>query len=168
VPATLAATVTAALAAPTPQPWLTLATVLGLFGGTILVVVAVLRWTGGPGSLTRRRAVPVGLAAEAAALVVGWRIGLPAEVFAAFAAFFVAGLLMLAGERANVSAHCLTFGTLTGLLLGWFPAVGFAAVLLLAVLAAARLALRQHTLVQATIGALVGCALGLLAANLVA
>jgi len=164
LPATLAATVLAALSASTARPVVALLTVVGLFGGALLAALALVRLVWGPGSLTRRRVVPVALAFEVAALVVGWSIGVPPEVFRAFGAFFAAGLAMLAGARANVSAHCLAFGTLTGLLLGWFPAWGAGAVALLLLLVAARVSLRQHTLTQALAGAAAGCVIGTLAA----
>ncbi|GIG21148.1 hypothetical protein Cch01nite_18720 [Cellulomonas chitinilytica] len=163
VPATLAATVLASLVAASP-PWATLAMVVGLFGGTLLAAIGILRWLGGPGSLTRHRAVPVVLAAEVLALVAGWLMGLPSEVIRAFIAFFVVGLVTRVGARANISAHCLFFGTLTGLLLGWIPIAGMCALALLMALAAARVALRQHTAPQALWGGLGGIAIGALAA----
>ncbi len=141
--------------------------VVGLFGGTLLAAIGILRWLGGPGSLTRHRAVPVVLAAEVLALVAGWLMGLPpSEVIRAFIAFFVVGLVTRVGARANISAHCLFFGTLTGLLLGWIPPIaGMCALALLMALAAARVALRQHTAPQALWGGgLGGIAIGALAA----
>lgn len=166
LPVTVAATVVAALVAPTARPWATLALVVGLFGGAAVLVVAVLRWRGGPGAVTRRRAVPVVLVAELAALAAGVAAGVPQEVVRGFVAYFVVGAVALAGARANISAHTLLAGALVGLLLGWLPVVGLVGLVALAALAAARVVLGQHTWPQAVLGALVGAGVGLLAATL--
>ena len=160
---TVAATLLAALVPETESRLATLGLVVGLFGGAVVLVIGVMRLVGGPDYATRRRAVPAVLAAEAAALVIGYFLELPREVFAAFAAYFVVGVVALAGARWNISAHGLMAGALTGLLLGWIPAVGLAALVVLVALAGARVVLGQHTIAQAGAGAIVGCGVGLLA-----
>lgn len=163
LPATLLATLVAAWVGEPAHPWIAAGTVVGLFGGSVVLVLVILRLIGGAGSVTRRRAVPWVLAAELVALAVGAALGVPREVFAAFAAFFVVGLVALAGARTNVSAHCLMAGALVGLLLAWAPPLGATGVLALLALARARVALRQHTAPQAVTGAVVGLVAGVVA-----
>ncbi len=160
---TVAATVVAALVAPTANRWATLALVVGLFGGAAVLVIAAMRRFGGPGFVTRRRAVPAVLVAELVALGAAYLLDVPGEVFRAFAAYFVVGVVALAGAKANISAHGLMAGALAGLLLGWLPVVGVIAAVVLVALALSRVVLRQHTPAQAAAGAVVGCLAGFLA-----
>lgn len=163
LPSTVLATVVAAWAGGPERRWATVGLTAGLFAGTALVTLALLRVVGGPGWLTRRRAVPWVLGAELGALAVGVAVGVPDEVVRAFGACFAAGLVALVGARQDVSAHGLLAGTLVGLLLGWFPGLGVAGVAVLGALAWARVRLGEHTAAQAVTGAVVGAALGLVA-----
>ncbi|MBB2923620.1 hypothetical protein [Cellulomonas cellasea] len=163
LPSTVLATVVAAWAGGPDGRLGAVATTVGLFAGAAVLALALVRLVGGPGSVTRRRAVPWVLAAELVALAVGAVLGVPDEVVRAFAAYFATGLVALAGARRNVSAHGLLAGTLVGLLLGWFPGVGAAGVVVLAALVWARVRLGQHTVAQAVVGAAVGVLLGFVA-----
>lgn len=164
LPAILLATAVSAWVGGEGQPWRTLALVTGLFGGAVVLVLLVLRLVGGPGTVTRRRAVPWVLGAELAVLAVGLTVGLPWAVVAAFAAYFVVGVIALAGARRNVSAHGLMSGALVGLLVGWVPAVGLVGLLVLAAVAYSRVVLGEHTRAQAVAGACLGALTGLAAA----
>lgn len=163
LPSTVLATVVAAWAGGPEGRAGAVALTVGLFAGATVVALVGVRLVGGPGSVTRRRAVPWVLAAELVALAVGVRLGVPDEVVRAFGAYFATGLVALAGARRNVSAHGLLAGTLVGLLLGWYPGVGAAGVAVLAALVWARVRLRQHTVAQAVVGAAVGLLLGFVA-----
>jgi hypothetical protein len=163
LPSTVLATVVAAWAGGPGSRAGAVALTVGLFAGAALLALALVRLVGGPGSVTRRRAVPWVLAAELVALAVGVPLGVPEEVVRAFAAYFATGLVALAGARRDISAHGLLAGTLVGLLLGWFPPVGAAGVVVLAALVWSRVRLRQHTVAQAVAGAVVGVLLGFVA-----
>ncbi|MGW6128850.1 hypothetical protein ACWFNE_02360 [Cellulomonas sp. NPDC055163] len=163
LPSTVLATVVAAWAGGPDGRGRAVALTVGLFAGAALLALGLVRLVGGPGSVTRRLAVPWVLAAELAALAAGVALGVPDEVVRAFVAYFATGLVALAGARWNVSAHGLLAGTLVGLLLGWFPVVGAAGVVVLAALVRSRVRLRQHTVAQAVTGAAVGVLLGFVA-----
>ncbi len=163
LPSTVLATVVAAWAGGPDGRGRAVALTVGLFAGAALLALGLVRLVGGPGSVTRRRAVPWVLAAELVALAVGVALGVPDEVVRAFVAYFATGLVALAGARWDVSAHGLLAGTLVGLLLGWFPVVGAAGVAVLGALVWSRVRLRQHTVAQAVAGAVVGVLLGFVA-----
>lgn len=163
LPSTVLATVVAAWAGGPDRRWATVGLTVGLFAGTALTTLAVLRFAGGPGALTRRRAVPWVLGAELGALAVGVAVGVPDEVARAFGACFASGLVALVGARQDVSAHGLLAGTLVGLLLGWFPEMGVAGLVVLGALVGARVRLGEHTVPQAVTGAVVGTLLGVVA-----
>lgn len=167
LPVAVLATVVSAVAAP-DSTWRSVAGVVALFGLPAVAAIALMRALGGPGWISRRRAVPVILAVEVAALVVGALTGAAAStVVRGFLAYVVAGLVVLAGDRRNLSAHGTMAGTLAGLVLVWAPlAVGIAAVLVLAGLVWSRVELRQHTPAQAIAGAAIGCAIGWAAATI--
>lgn len=163
LPSTVLATVVAAWAGGPDGRARAVALTVGLFAGAAVLALALVRLVGGPGSVTRRRAVPWVLAAELVALAVGVRLGVPDEVVRAFVAYFATGLVALAGARWDVSAHGLLAGTLVGLLLGWFPVAGAIGVVVLAALVWSRVRLGQHTPAQAVVGAALGVLLGFVA-----